>query len=181
MITELKGGSAMVKRTAVVGMITLFLASILTGCSTSAAIIIKPVNKDAVKINTVQVDQIKTDVKMPPEILERIGQVLIRKLENSGKFNSVSKKEGALVLRITVTSFDAGDQVARWLLGGAGETGKGEIMLETVYVDARSGYKVGQIRTHGSIVAGFFGGSIEAAYASAVDEIVKFTIENFGN
>ena len=163
--------------------IALLLAVVMTvsGCGASGLMIIKSTPIGIEEVSVIQVNEIKSDVYIPEKACEQIRDIVINKLEKTSAFKSVSKNSGKIVLDIKIISFDGGDQFARWFFGGIGDFGEGKIILETAYSNVASKNEIGKIRTEGSIKFGLFGGSVKTAYSNAVDEIVRYTVDHFGN
>jgi len=159
----------------------VFIATTLTGCGTGSTAVIKPVSDLKNNSRSVSVNEVSSKVAVPEKALEQIRRVLINRLKNNRAVDVVTDGDGAVILDVEVIRFETGDQLARWVSGGGGEMGKGEIILETTYIDSRSRQEIGKIKTHGDILAGFFGGSMDTAYSNSIQEIVEYTAEKFGD
>jgi len=160
----------------------MVMVLLLSGCGTGSTSIIKPVSRIENSDYSIMVNSVSSaDAKVSQEMLQKIKQMLVQKLKSSNAFNAVSMQQGTITINVNIVTFDEGSQAGRWLAGGIGEMGKGEIVLETTFIDSRSKNEIGKIRTHGDVVGGFLGGSIDSAYSNALSEVVSFAAKNFGN
>lgn len=169
--------------------IILFMALILgasillSGCGTSRIMVLRSDTEKVGKVNSLQVNEVKSEMAtISRHALIRIREILIEKLQASHAFDKITTQEGGnIILDVKVIDFEEGDQFTRWFWTGMGGMGAGRIELETTYKEGSSGEEIAQIKTQGTVNTGFFGGSIEAAYYRAVNEIVDYTVNEFGN
>lgn len=164
-------------------MCLLFGVSILlVGCGASRIMVLKSEAEKAGRVRTLQINEIKSEVPTVSRYaLIRIREILVEKLQASHAFDRITSWEGGnIILDVKVLDFEEGDQFTRWFWTGMGGWGAGSIELETTFKEGSSGIEIAKIKTEGTVATGFFGGSIESAYARAVNEIVNYTVREFG-
>ena len=85
----------------------------------------------------------------------------------------------ALTVIYTFVSHDPGNQFARWFWGGIGNAGEGTLTVHVRYLDAEQ-RELASTQVEGRSGSGFFGGSFREAVTRLGEDVVKFTIANFG-
>ncbi|MFH1996125.1 MAG: DUF4410 domain-containing protein [Candidatus Omnitrophota bacterium] len=167
------------KRISVFFVLAFFIFAV-SGCGSSHIRIINPTRGNVGRVNSIQVNEVKSDVPVTKEVCDEIRKILIKNLKLSKAFDSVSEYDGAIAIDSKITRFNAGNQFSRWMWGGLDKSAEGILMLETIFTDKKAGEEIAKIATEGTISDGLFGGSVESAYSNAIQEIVKFAEDNFG-
>ncbi|MBW2366737.1 MAG: DUF4410 domain-containing protein [Deltaproteobacteria bacterium] len=167
-------------------LVVIGLVILLIGCGASKTMVINPVSgENKTKASVVGIGSVESTVGAPQAILEKISNTLLEKLQKTGAFDTVTTEDitasgGAVKLDVMLLQFNQGDQFKRWFWGGLGQAGQGSLTLRVNYKDGSTGEKIAEIQTEGSIDSGFFGGDFGQAINKALDEIVNYTVKNFG-
>lgn len=154
--------------------LSLLLVVFLCGCGTARTIALDPVDSRQAYSNVKLVAHNPT-VEVPAEVTDKIESVIRQGLIEEGPFIAGDD----LTIQYTFISHDSGDRFSRWFFGGLGNAGEGSVVVRVNYLD-RDGNQIARTQVEGRIGTGFFGGSINSAVAKAGDDIVEYTLANFG-
>jgi hypothetical protein len=157
------------KRTLIVAV-----ALLLSACGTARTIVMEPV-KTTTRYTRVQLVENNANVQVPAEVTQKFRSTVEQGLYQKGGF---SKGED-LRIAYTFVSHNPGSQFQRWFWGGIGNAGEGSVVVNILYLDAK-GAELGKTQVEGRIGSGAFGGSYDEALQKAGEEVVRFTVENFG-
>jgi hypothetical protein len=86
-------------------------------------------------------------------------------------------EEGTLIVQLELIDFVPGSRARRYWLGGG--SGKGHIGVRAVFLATDSEYPVAVADVYGSVVGGWFGGSIESAYDRCGRGIADFIYDHY--
>src|SRR5690349_7905194 len=157
------------KRSLIVGV-----ALLLSACGTARTIVMDPV-KTSTRYARAELVENNPNVKVPAEVTQTFRSAVEKGLYEKGAFN----RGQDLRVVYTFVSHNPGSQFERWFWGGIGNAGEGSVAVNVVYMDA-NGTELGKTQVEGRIGSGMFGGSYDEALHKAAEEVVKFTIDNFG-
>ncbi len=74
--------------------------------------------------------------------------------------------------------FDEGSRFMRYMAGGLGNAGEGEMTIEVTFKN-RDKQEIGKINVGGKIASGAFGGSFDNAIEQAALQVVRYVNSNF--
>lgn len=83
-----------------------------------------------------------------------------------------------LIIDYRFLQFDEGNRVVRYLAGGFGNAGEGDMTIEVTFRD-KNKKELNKIHVGGKITAGFFGGSFNHAVEQAAQQVIKYVTINF--
>ncbi len=152
----------------------LVLVLFLGACGTAKTVVMEPV-KPGSRFPDLTLQEGESPVAVPAEVREQLRTVLEKGLYDSNAF----ARGSTLTVAYTFVSHDPGNQFARWFWGGLGNAGEGSMTVHVRYLEGGS-REVGSTQVEGRIGSGFFGGSFKEAVTRLGEDVVKFTIENFG-
>ncbi|TAM01739.1 MAG: hypothetical protein EPN70_18715 [Paraburkholderia sp.] len=151
------------------------LALLLVACGTARTVVLEPArNHD--RFSGVELVESEATVTVPPEVTAKMRSVIEKGLYENGAFT----RGKDLRIVYTIVSNNPGNQFQRWLLGGIGNAGEGSLVVMVRYLDTTD-TELAKTEVEGKIGSGFFGGSYEEAVTKAGEDIVKYTIQNFGS
>ena len=74
--------------------------------------------------------------------------------------------------------YDEGSRFLRWLGGNLFRLGKGIVKVQVKYLDS-TGKELASIEAEGTIVSGWYGGSLDYAIERAAEQVAEYTIDQF--
>ncbi|RQR23995.1 hypothetical protein DIE23_34375 [Burkholderia sp. Bp9143] len=157
------------KYTIVIGLMLL-----LGACATSKTVVLEPTKPHA-RLSGVALVESGSTATVPSEVTEKFRSVVEKGLYENDTFT----RGNDLRIVYTIVSDDPGNQFERWFWGGLGYAGEGSLVIIVRYLDATD-TELAKTEVEGRVSSGFFGGSFDEAVTKAGEDIVKFTIQNFG-
>ena len=155
-------------------VIAMCLALVLSACGTAKTVVMEPV-KSGNRFQELTISEGDSPVPVPGEVRDQLRGVLEKGLYESKAF----ARGIALTVIYTFVSHDPGNQFARWFWGGIGNAGEGTLTVHVRYLNAEQ-RELASTQVEGRIGSGFFGGSFREAVTRLGEDVVKFTIANFG-
>lgn len=147
---------------------------LLCACGTAKTVVMEPIKSDRA-FRQLTLQEGESPVPVPAEVSSHLRAVLEKGLYQSSAFAPGPE----LTLAYKFVSHDEGSQFARWFWGGIGNAGEGSLTVHVRYVDS-TGAELATTQVEGRIGSGFFGGSFQEAVTRLGEDMVKFTIANFG-
>lgn len=83
-----------------------------------------------------------------------------------------------LKIEYRFVQFDEGSRLVRYMAGGLGNAGEGEMTVEVIFKN-RDNKELSRIHVGGKINSGFFGGSFDHAVEHSAKQVVRYVITNF--
>jgi hypothetical protein len=150
------------------------LAISFSGCSSSSTTVLQPNSKlGQIKYANCNIQEVIIANNVPVEQREyfkaKLDQLILKNFPNKG--NDLS-------IKYSFITYNEGSQFTRYMLGGLGGAGKGELVVKAEFYDLQN-QKVGEIQSKGEIGAGFFGGSFKGTLDKVAEEISNYTIQNY--
>ena len=115
----------------------------------------------------------KSTTGVPKEAQDLFLNTIEKKLTEIGYF-----KGNELIIEYRYIQFDEGDRFARWMWGGLGNSGEGEMTVEVKFKDVK-GNEISKIHVGGKIGSGVFGGSFDHAVENAALEVTRYVEKTF--
>ena len=152
-------------------LLALVTIAILSGCGT-ARIIVTDHPEKRYSSSNITIQRSDSTVQVPDEMVSHFDSALRKELMTS----FTTGKD--LTVEYRFVSFQQGDRFKRYLAGGIGNWGEGNLIIEAKYIDSE-GAQIAKVQTDAKIDSGFFGGSIKSALEKAAKELSDYTISNF--
>lgn len=149
------------------------MAAFLASCGAGRVTVLDAITDNESKFSF-NVKSSKHSVEVPKETIERFETRLHKKLFEEGVL--VAGKD--ITINYRFIQYDEGSRLARYMLGGLGNSGEGSLSIEFVFVKT-NGTQIGKIHAEGRIGSGMFGGSIDSAIDAAVEAVVEFAKKTF--
>jgi uncharacterized protein DUF4410 len=163
-------------RKQVFGLFVLIYAAgaslVLAGCGTGKTMVMEP--GESRKASSIAVVEGQSTVTVPAEATAMFKNKLDEMLFEKGGI----KKGQDVTLTYRFVQFNEGSRFKRWLTGGIGNAGEGNLTIEVTYSDG-SGKQLGKIVSEGKIGSGFFGGSSDNAIEKAAEEVASYTVDHY--
>ena len=149
----------------------LSIAIAFSACGTGRLMVTEPVVIPACEAqNGVVIQRSDDTVPVPNSVKSNFEKMLSKKLFADG----VVRRGRGVTLKYRFIKYNEGNQLARYLLGGLGNTGEASMMIEVCYLDSRNN-SLGKIQTEGRISSGILGGSSDYALSRAAGEVADYT------
>ena len=161
-------------------LLALIVGFVLTsvGC-TAGRTMVMDVPTERIKAVSVNIVADQDTVSVPAEVTNMFRDKLERALFVGEEGSSPPFTKGTdLSIHYRFIQFTAGSQFKRWLAGGIGGYGEGVMTVEAIFIDP-SGKEISKIQSEGKIGAGIFGGTIDGAVEKSVEEVARYTKQNF--
>lgn len=146
----------------------------LLGCSSSSTMVLHP-NKQLATANyqNYMIKEVVIANNVPQKqrayFQQKLQSLITKKGFHQGK---------DLTLKYSFLTYNEGNRFSRYMLGGLGGAGKGELVVKVEYYNRR-GKKVGEIQSKGELGAGVFGGSFQGTLDKVAEEISEYTLKNY--
>ncbi|MBD3795943.1 MAG: DUF4410 domain-containing protein [Epsilonproteobacteria bacterium] len=158
-------------------MSAIFIAILsigFAGCSSSSTTILQPnSNLGKVKYSSYNIQEVIIANNVPFEQREYFKTKLDGLI-----FKQFANKGNDLSIKYSFITYNEGNQFARYMLGGIGGAGKGELVVKAEFFDL-SNQKIGEIQSKGEIAVGLFGGSFKGTLDKVAEEISNYTVQNY--
>lgn len=115
----------------------------------------------------------KSTTGVPKEAQDLFQNTIEKKLTEIGY-----SKGNELIIEYRFIQFDEGDRLARWMWGGLGNCGEGEMTAEVKFKDVK-GNELSKIHVGGKIGSGVLGGSFDHAVENAANEVIRYMEKTF--
>ncbi len=148
------------------------LCILLAACGSSKTMVLDtPAQVKYIK--SFELVQGKSTIGVPREAQDLFQNTIENKLTEIGY-----PKGSDLIIEYRFIQFDEGDQFARWMWGGLGNCGEGEMTAEVKFKDL-NGHELSKIHVGGKIGSGVFGGSFDHAVENAAHEVTRYVEKTF--
>ncbi|AIL13042.1 hypothetical protein IM40_05225 [Candidatus Paracaedimonas acanthamoebae] len=149
-----------------------FACILLTACGSSKTMVLDTC-AETKYVKNFELIHGKSTTSVPKEAQELFRNIIDKKLTEIGY-----SKGNELIIEYRFIQFDEGDQFARWMWGGLGNSGEGEMTAEVRFKDLK-GNELSKIHVGGKISSGVFGGSFDHAVENAAHEVVRYVEKSF--
>jgi hypothetical protein len=144
---------------------------LLTACGSSRTIVLQPMEFSVhTAKREVQILRGEDTVCLPEDVRESFEEKLSKKLYAGDALHHGLQVQ----LQYRFLEYNEENQLAWYTFGGLGNSEKGSLLIEVIYIDA-DGVEITKIHTGGKISTGIFGGFCSNALDTAADEIASFT------
>ncbi len=149
-----------------------FACLLLAACGSSKTMVLDTCGETKY-VKNFEIVQGKSTTGVPKEAQQLFHNTINKKLTEIGY-----SKGNDLIIEYRFIQFDEGDQFARWMWGGLGNSGEGEMTAEVKFKDIK-GNELCKIQVGGKIGSGVFGGSFDHAIENAAHEVVRYVEKTF--
>jgi hypothetical protein len=150
----------------------LILCFVLAACGSSRTTILDDLNTPHA-ISSYKLVESRSTTDAPQEAKQLFHKDIVTGLSERGY-----TRGDDLTIEYRFIQFNAGNRFTRWMWGGLGNAGEGEITAEVLFKD-HCGKTLSKIHVGGRIDSGFFGGSFECAIRNAAQEVVTYVEKAF--
>lgn len=154
-------------------LLILPIAMALSGCMGSGKTTVLDAPTERLAAHTFKLAEGKSTVGADLDIKRQFEQEVKNGLKESNMTEG-----GDLIIEYRFIQFDEGSRFVRYLVGGMGNAGEGEMTVEVLFKN-QNNKELGRIHVGGKITAGVFGGSFDHAIEQAAGQVVKYAITNF--
>jgi hypothetical protein len=148
------------------------LCFLLAACGSSKTMVLEDVGSPQ-QIDSYKLVEGKSTTNAPQEAK----QLFYSDIE-TGLIERGYKRGDDLTIEYRFIQFNAGNRFERWMWGGLGNAGEGEITVEVIFKD-HCGKELSKIQVGGRIDSGFLGGSFDCAIRNAAGEVVTYVERSF--
>ena len=156
----------------------ILLLAMAVGCGAGRTMVMNPPDRKTVAAG-VEIVRGESTVVVPEEVVVRFEEQLKKRLFEAENGKEAPFAKGTdLKLEYRFIQFNKGNQFSRYMWGGLGNSGEGNLTVSVCYRDSED-RELCTIQSEGKIGSGFFGGSISSAVDRCADEIAGYTAANF--
>lgn len=145
---------------------------LLAACGSSKTMVLETCS-EIHPVKSFEIIHGKSTTGAPKEAHDLFCNIIDKRLTEIGY-----KKGQELIIEYRFIQFDEGDRFARWMWGGLGNSGEGEMTAEVKFKDSQ-GRELCKIHVGGKIGSGVFGGSFDNAVENAAHEVIRYMEKTF--
>ncbi len=146
---------------------------LLQACGAGRTIVLEPAAEKR-HMRSVHIVSDNPTTQVPEQYQRKFETALANTLYSKSGFS----RGGEMTIRYRFLQCEEGNQFARWLTGGLGNTGEGSLLVEARILDNK-GKTLSKIQTEGKIGSGLCGGSFDHAILQASSRLAEYVINNY--
>lgn len=155
-------------------ILTISIA-VITGSGAASTVEVNPADQSS-QLKGVTISAGNHTVEVSQKIIAQLQEKIEKGLYEENDFI----KSDALLLEYKFLQQEAGNQLAKLLIGSLVKLDDASLTVLVTYTDA-NGNQLAQKHIHRVFESGFFGISVSKAIGNIAEDIVDFTVENFKN
>ena len=149
--------------------VLLMVFVLLAACGTASNVVYEA-PADKITFQSVNITELPPNVDVPADVQKKLLDSLHHELYEEKGFS----KGNDLQLEYRIVSYTGGNRLKRFVAGGIGNWGEGDMVIQTKYKDV-DGKIMGELTTRGKIGSGIFGGPIKSAARRVAEKIAMYT------